>query len=95
MNSVYIEDIDLINSFFHFTLQENLKSIEENGLIAQIGDASELVGDKPRVCLSRGGKGILGIKNSFIHKFKELKICDIPQGYKKILQLVIFLVKNN
>lgn len=83
MNRVDIQNIDLNDSFFHFTLKDNLNSIEENGLLSQIGDASELVGDKPRVYLSKGAKGILGIKNSFIYKFKGLRICDIPEGYKK------------
>lgn len=90
MNSINIENIDLNDSFFHFTLKDNLNSIEENGLVAQVGDASELVGDKPRVCLSRGVKGILGIKNSFIYKFKGLRICDIPEGYKKYFSISDF-----
>ena len=83
MNNINIEDIDLNNTLFHFTAKDNLKSIEEKGLIAQIGDASKMVNDKPRVCLSRGGKGLLGIKNSFIHMFKNLRICDIPEDYRK------------
>lgn len=90
MNNVSIEDIDLNNSFFHFTARDNLESIEEKGLIAQIGDASRMVNDKPRVCLSRGGKGILGIKNSFIHMFKELRVCDIPEDYRKYFSISDF-----
>lgn len=90
MNSVSIEDIDLNNSFFHFTARDNLESIEEKGLIAQIGDASRMVNDKPRVCLSKGGKGILGIKNSFIHMFRELRICDIPDEYRKYFSISDF-----
>ena len=54
------------NAYFHFTEKGNLKSIAQNGLKAQIGDASKLVDDKSRVCFSQGVKGILGIKNSFI-----------------------------
>ena len=87
MNTINIENIDLNNTFFHFTAKDNLKSIEEKGLIAQIGDASKMVNDKPRICLSRGGKGILGIKNSFIHMFKNLRICDIPNEYKKYFEI--------
>ena len=90
MDKIDIENIDLNNSYFHFTEKENLTSIQEKGLIAQIGDASELVEDKPRVCLSLGGKGILGIKNSFIHKFKNLRICDIPNGYRKYFSIADF-----
>ena len=90
MNTINIEDIDLNNALFHFTAKDNLKSIEEKGLIAQIGDASKMVNDKPRVCLSRGGKGILGIKNSFIHIFKNLRICDIPEEYRKYFTITDF-----
>lgn len=90
MNNINIENVDLNDSFFHFTLKDNLDSIEQNGLVAQVGDASELVEDKPRVCLSKGAKGILGIKNSFIYKFKGLRICDIPEGYKKYFSISDF-----
>lgn len=83
IDSVNIEDIDLNNSFFHFTARSNIKSIEENGLEARVGSASKMVNDKPRVCMSKGGQGILGVKNSFIYMFKELRICDIPEEYRK------------
>ncbi len=94
MNSLNIENIDLNNSFFHFTAKDNLESIDEKGLIAQIGDASKMVNDKPRVCLSRGGKGILGIKNSFIHMFKNLRVCDIPEEYRKYFKINDFSNTN-
>lgn len=92
MVEVNIEDIDVNseNSYFHFTKREYLESIEKNGLRAQIGDASELVKDKSRVCLSRGGKGILGIKNSFLFEFKNLRICDIPSGYRDYFNIEDF-----
>lgn len=90
MNSVNIEDLDLNNEYFHFTARKNLPSIEKQGLIAMIGDASKMVQDKPRVCLSKGGKGILGIKNSFIHEFKKLRICDIPLEYRKYFNIIDF-----
>ena len=90
MNKIDIEDLDLNNAYFHFTARENLPSIEREGLKAQVGDASKMVQDKPRVCLSKGGKGILGIKNSFIHEFKKLRICDIPEGYRKYFDIKDF-----
>ena len=40
-----IKDIDMNNAYFHFTEKGNLKSIAQNGLKAQIGDASKLVDD--------------------------------------------------
>lgn len=81
MININIEDLDINNAYFHFTARDNLASIESEGLKAQVGDASNMVNDKPRVCLSKGGKGILGIKNSFIHEFKKLRICDIFINY--------------
>lgn len=90
MKIINIEDLDLNNAYFHFTARENLSSIESEGLKAQVGDASKMVQDKPRVCLSKGGKGILGIKNSFIHEFKKLRICDIPEGYRKYFDIKDF-----
>ncbi len=90
MKQINIEDIDINNSYFHFTEKSNLSSIEEQGLKAQVGDASKMVNDRPRVCLSKGGKGLLGIKNSFIYEFKKLKICDIPEGYRKYFSIKDF-----
>ncbi len=92
MNNVNIKDIDLNNSFFHFTTKENIDLIEQEGLKAQIGDASKMkTEEKARVYMSKGGKGILGIKNSFIHEFKKLRICDIPIEYRKYFQIKDFL----
>lgn len=90
MKQKNVEEIDVNKSYFHFTETKNLPSIEQYGLKAQVGDASQMVDDKPRVCLSKGGKGILGIKDSFIRKFKETKICDIPEGYKKYFNITDF-----
>lgn len=90
MKQKNIEEIDVNKSYFHFTETKNLPSIEKYGLKAQVGDASTMVDDKPRVCLSKGGKGILGIKDSFIRKFKETRICDIPEGYKEYFNITDF-----
>ena len=88
MNIVNIKDIDLNNSFFHFTTRDSLEQINKEGLKAQIGDASKMkTEEKARVYMSKGGKGILGIKNTFIHEFKKLKICDIPFEYRKYFEI--------
>ena len=82
--TVDIKDCDINNDYFHFTNRKNIDSILNNGLIPSIGTASELVGDKENVSVSKGGKGIMGIINSFIYKFsKELKVSEIPDEYKK------------
>jgi hypothetical protein len=60
----------------------------QEGLKPQIGDASKLkIEEKPRVYISKGGKGIIEIKNSFIHEFKQLKICEIPIEYRKYFSI--------
>ena len=64
-----INECDMNNDYFHFTNKSNINSILNNGLIAQVGTASKLVEDRPNVSISKGGKGIMGIINSFIYKF--------------------------
>lgn len=90
MRKINFENIDVNETYFHFTEKSNLKSIRKYGLKAQIGDASKFVGDKSRVCLSRGIRGLLGIKNSFIWEFEHAKICDIPEGYRKYFDITDF-----
>lgn len=90
MEIIDITDIDLNNSYFHFTSKDNIDNVSKEGLKATIGDASKMVNDKARVCFSKGGKWILGIKNSFIHEFKKLKICDIPNAYRKYFNIKDF-----
>jgi len=79
-----IKKCDINNDYFHFSNRRNIDSILNNGLIPSIGTASQLVGDRANVSVSQGGKGIMGIINSFIYKFTNtLKISDIPEEYKK------------
>lgn len=83
LEQVNISGIDLNNSYFHFTRRDNLGRISREGLKPQIGGASKMKNEEhSRVYLSRGGKGIIEIKNSFIHEFKKLRICDIPEEYR-------------
>lgn len=82
--TIDIQDCDINNDYFHFTNKLNVDSILNNGLIPTIGVASKLVNDRANVSVSKGGKGIMGIINSFIYKFyQEMKISDIPEDYKK------------
>ena len=90
MDSIRLKDVDLDNAHFHFTLRENLDKISREGLIPQKGGATQLKNDKPRVYVSRGFKGVLGIKNSFIYEFKKLRVCDIPQDYRKYFNIKDF-----
>lgn len=82
--TIDIEKCDINNDYFHFTNKANVNSILNNGLIPAIGVASKLVNDRENVSVSKGGKGIMGIINSFIYKFYQgMKISDIPQEYYK------------
>lgn len=88
IRTVDIDNIDLNNSYFHFTSINNLSKISNEGLKAQIGDASKMKREKKsRVYMSKGGKGVLEIKNSFIYEFKRLRICDIPIEYRKYFNI--------
>lgn len=91
IKNININNIDLESSFFHFTVKDNLEKIDEEGLKPQIGEASKMKSEeKPRVYLAKGEKGLIGIKNSFIREFKKLKICDIPEGYRKYFNIADF-----
>lgn len=82
--TINIQDCDINNDYFHFTNKANVNGILNEGLIPKIGVASKLVNDRENVSVSKGGKGIMGIINSFIYKFyQEMKISDIPDEYKK------------
>jgi len=82
--TVDIKNCDFNNDYFHFTNKANVNSILNNGLIPMQGTASKLVNDRENVSVSKGGKGIMGIINSFIYKFNnELRAVDIPEEYKK------------
>ena len=72
---IKIQDCDINNDYFHFTNKSNIDGILNKGLIPNIGVASKLVNDRANVSVSKGGKGIMGIINSFIYKFyQEMKI---------------------
>ena len=82
--TINIQDCDINNDYFHFTNKANVNGILNEGLIPKIGVASNLVNDRANVSDSKGGKGIMGIINSFIYKFyQEMKISDIPEEYRK------------
>lgn len=82
--NIDIKKCDINDDYFHFTNKKNINSILNNGLIPQIGVASKIINDRPNVSISQGGKGIIGIIDSFLNKFsEELKISQIPEQYRK------------
>jgi hypothetical protein len=79
-----IKDCDINNDYFHFTNKKNVNSILNNGLKPSIGASSQLVNDRPNVSISKGGKGIMGIINSFIYKYtNEINMSQIPEEQRK------------
>ena len=89
--NIDIKKCDINEDYFHFTNRKNINSILNNGLIPQIGTASEIVNDRPNVSISQGGKGMIGIINSFLNKFsEELKISQIPEQYRKYFKEKVY-----
>ena len=78
-----IKDCDLNNDYYHFTNVSNVQSIINAGLIPSVGVASKMIFDRPNVSCSKGGKGIIGIINSFIYMFSTMSISHIPNEFKK------------
>jgi len=94
--TIDIKKCDLKEDYFHFTNRKNVDSILNNGLIPSVGTASELVSDRANVSVSKGVKGIMGIINSFIYKFKnELKTSQIPEEYKQYFQEISNFEEEN
>lgn len=84
MEEVRVEDLENTQDcFFHFAPKKVLQSIEQQGLVASIGGASKVIDEQEkRVYLSKGIKGALAIKNSFIYKLSQMSIREIPEEYR-------------
>lgn len=78
-----VNSCDLNEDYFHFTNVANVESILNTGLLPSVGIASKMVEDRPNVSLSQGGKGVMGIVNSFIYMFKVMKVNEIPNEFRK------------
>lgn len=85
---ICLDNCDFNEGYFHFTNIRNVERIIEQGLIPSIGAASKLVNDRKNVSISKGFRGVLGIINSFILVFKNLKICKIPDEFKKYFNMI-------
>ncbi len=94
MQIIDIKDVDMSKAYFHFTKRSNIQSIRNTGLEPRIGDASQYVNDKARVCYSKGMGGMLGIINSFIHAMKRCSICNIPIRYRQYFEIKDFTSKE-
>ena len=78
-----VNECDLNDGYYHFTNKAHVQSIANTGLQPSLGTASKIVNDRPNVSISQGGKGIMGIINSFIYMFSEMKISQIPDEFRK------------
>ncbi|MBR6949568.1 MAG: hypothetical protein IKH54_05210 [Bacilli bacterium] len=84
------EKCDLKNDYFHFTNKDNVNGIIRNGLLLSKGAASKIKNHESNVSVSKGAKGILGILNSFIFVFSELKCNKVPEEFRKYFDGVNF-----
>ena len=84
------EKCDLNNDYFHFTNKDNVNGIIRNGLLLSKGAASKIKNHESNVSVSKGAKGILGILNSFIFVFSELKCNEVPEEFRKYFDGVNF-----
>lgn len=75
MNILDINEIDVDNSYFHFTLEDNLESITKNGLIPVIGNNAANLERTPKIFFSVGASGTLQIIDAWIRwrLFKNIK----------------------
>ena len=61
-----ISQIDLSQTFFHYTNMKNLKTILKNGLEPRIGENSLYVEKTPKVFFVEGEKGIITIMDVWL-----------------------------
>lgn len=66
MKRVILEELDKENTFFHFTRKENIKSIEQNGLMSTKGQNAKNVEITPKIFFSKGIEGILELTDVWI-----------------------------
>lgn len=92
MEYIKSNNIDPINTFFHFTRIANRESIEENGLMAVAGGENEVAYDKrvKTIYFSKGVAGVLKVVDVWARwhynecaKFQEKKGVHIKRDYLK------------
>ena len=70
-------DKSLENSFFHFTKEDNIKSIQKNGLSAVIGQYAKGIEDTPKIFFSKPLSGIKSVLLILIFFGKNNKLTKI------------------
>lgn len=73
-----ITEIDIYNSFFHYTNEHNLVSIEEKGLIPSIGNNATGIELTEKIFFAVGAKGVFAILDSWIRWLIAKRLTDLP-----------------
>lgn len=73
-----IKDIDTQFAFFHYTNSNNLKSIDENGLMSKIGNSATGVELTEKIFFAIGPKGVFAIFDSWIRWLIAKRLTDLP-----------------
>ena len=81
MENIKIKDlseINIYNSFFHYTNERNLSSIDKDGLIPKIGDNATGIELTEKVFFAIGAKGVFAILDSWIRWLIAKRLTDLP-----------------
>lgn len=81
MENIKIKDlleINIYNSFFHYTNEQNLSSIDKDGLIPKIGDNATGIELTEKVFFAIGAKGVFAILDSWIRWLIAKRLTDLP-----------------
>lgn len=73
-----IQDLDIQFSFFHYTNSNNIKSIDENGLIPKIGNSAIGIELTEKIFFAIGSKGVFSICDSWIRWLIAKRLTDLP-----------------
>lgn len=73
-----IQDIDFKFSFFHYTNNQNIPSIDIQGLIPQIGDSATGIEKTEKIFFAIGTNGLFSIFDSWIRWLIAKRLTDLP-----------------
>ena len=81
MENIKIKDlseINIYNSFFHYTNEKNIASIDKDGLIPKIGDNATGIELTEKIFFAIGAKGVFAILDSWIRWLIAKRATDLP-----------------
>lgn len=79
--SISIDNLNEFNDlYFHFTSQDNLYDIENNGLLSKVGKNSEGLETKSRIYFSQGPEGLLQLCDIWINWLLYKKLEEVYQS---------------